>query len=39
MQNEIASPIDGVVTSVTAKEGVPVLAHDPLCVVEPHPAQ
>ncbi len=35
MQNEIASPIDGIVASMTAKEGVPVGAHDPLCVVEP----
>jgi len=37
MQNEIKSPISGIVGSVTAKEGVTVSLGDPLCVVEPLP--
>lgn len=35
MQNELKSAIDGIVASVTAREGVAVAAGDPLCVVEP----
>ena len=35
MQNEIKSPIDGVIGSVTAREGVTVSLGDPLCVVDP----
>lgn len=37
MQNEIKSPIDGVVASVTAREETTVALGDPLCVVEPLP--
>lgn len=35
MQNEIKCPIEGVVASMSAREGVAVAAGDPLCVVEP----
>jgi len=35
MQNEIKCVIDGIVASVTARQGVAVAAGDPLCVVEP----
>ena len=35
MENEIKSPIDGVVASVSARIDAPVAAGDPLCVVDP----
>jgi biotin carboxyl carrier protein len=37
MQNEIVSPINGVVASLSAQEGVPVGSLELLCVVEPMP--
>jgi biotin carboxyl carrier protein len=35
MENEIKSPIDGIVASLTARSGSTVANGDPLCVVEP----
>jgi len=35
MQNEIKSPIDGIIGSVSAREGITVSMGDPLCVVDP----
>ena len=35
MENEIKSPIEGIVSSVTARAGIAVASGDPLCVVEP----
>jgi biotin carboxyl carrier protein len=35
MENEIKSPIEGIVSSLTARTGIAVAAGDPLCVVEP----
>ena len=35
MENEIKSPIQGIISSVTARTGVAVSNGDPLCVVEP----
>ena len=37
MQNEIKSPIDGIIASVTAREEITVSLGDPLCVVDPLP--
>ena len=37
MQNEIKSPIDGIIASMTAREEVTVALGDPLCVVDPLP--
>jgi len=37
MQNEIKSPIDGIVASVTAREEITVSLGDPLCVIDPLP--
>jgi biotin carboxyl carrier protein len=35
MENEIKSPIAGIVSAISARDGVPVAGGAPLCVVEP----